>query len=103
MTHDLLSQLKAKCEFDEWDAPYQMGYDSEKEPGVKYIVQGAKYQHTKDRAIMDALREIVEMQAENFRLISIMKEGFEEDLYRAIEIADETQAAVDDLLKNLIK
>jgi hypothetical protein len=40
-------------EFSEHDAYYRLGYDSEKEPGVKFIIEGARGQHAQ---ILDKLR-----------------------------------------------
>lgn len=117
MTHDLLSQLKAKCEFDALDAAkeYIEVCKRRENRGLVRIDDMIRWQHTKDRAIMDALIECLELALSGLNLVAETKglrlakiEHFpREELINTIEydtaIARSTQAAVSAKLKEILK
>lgn len=118
MTHDPLSQLRAKCQFDQ-DAAKAFAKlceisisnsvpkpdDTALVAGYFGRISGAQWQSDKDRAIMDALREIVQMQAKTMDTVlksTLPRDGNAFIIGHIHVLFAGTKAAVDAKLKVLI-
>ncbi len=57
----LKKKIEKKFEFSEHEAYYRLGYDSEKEPGVKFIIEGARGEFNQIKSeVLPILLECVE-------------------------------------------
>lgn len=90
-THDLLSQLKAKCEAE---AKITRGWLENSDCAVVFEAR---------KELVDKLIEIVQMQNDRFNAILEVQRFCDPENKSVLENdIEETQAAVDDLLKGLI-
>lgn len=56
----LRERLLKRLEFDEKASWYEQGYDSDYEPAVPHIINGARWQHERLKPIMMAMLECVD-------------------------------------------
>src|SRR5690606_25961440 len=61
MTKDLEQKIRARMAFSEHDAYYRLGYDSEREPGVDKIIEGARVEN---RHLTEKLAPLLAQMAE---------------------------------------
>lgn len=66
-----LEKILERAEFSELEAYYRLGYDSEQEPGVKHIINGARGEHNVLMPIIRALCEVIKGQREALQQYSL--------------------------------
>jgi succinyl-CoA synthetase alpha subunit len=68
MSKPISDLFTARVKFDEHDAYYRLGYDSEKEPGVTFIIEGAATEHARLAPIHAAVAEVLKAAEEELRV-----------------------------------
>ena len=96
------SILLEKAKFDEHDAWYRCGYDSEKEPGVREIVSGAKGESFRLMPLLEAAVKIIEVQSSSIDfLLKRDQENPMGHLNNGLINLREAQAKVQEILKEI--